>query len=371
MGSNDEHDGARPRPDPLDRPWLHPSELRPGARRVKPRRDVRPWVLGLGAFAAIGAIAFVISTDPGGGSRVARSADGTRTTTTGVLASINPTSTAVDGTVVKIAAIGSHTRIASGVGIDDEGHVITSRQAILDVPDLEVIDASGTRRHATVLGDDPDVDLAVLHVSGLRTTAPLGSTTDLQTGAAVGTLCAGDDRTPVESTGTVEDPATHVVTGDGSSMPGLIAVATTGDMVPGGALLGEGGRVIGMLVAAESDRPTAGAVYAVPIEVARTITREIVHAGRARRPWLGIEATDATPGVVVRDVTAGGPAATAGLRRDDVIMAADGVSLSGADDLSAAIMRRGPDERVSLVIRRGADRLTVRVVLGIRTVDGT
>ena len=114
--------------------------------------------------------------------------------------------------------------------------------------------------------------------------------------------------------------------------------------------------------------PGAGLGFAIPINRARVIAQQLVETGRARHPMIGIGLSPvpspkpgaAIPsGAVIRSVQPGGPAARAGLREEDVIVAIDGRPMADPAAVVSAIERRGIGDALTVTVRRGASTLDV------------
>jgi putative serine protease PepD len=145
----------------------------------------------------------------------------------------------------------------------------------------------------------------------------------------------------------------------------------------GGALVDADGDVIGINSAIASlgsdsiDGSQSGNIgvgFAIPIDQARTIANELITTGHAVHPLLGVSLEDETSSTgtdkaVVHSVTAGGPAAKAGIKEGDVITAIDGSSTEGADAVIAAIRSHQPGQQVTVTVLRGGSSKTVTATL--------
>jgi S1-C subfamily serine protease len=155
----------------------------------------------------------------------------------------------------------------------------------------------------------------------------------------------------------------------------------------GGPLLDGAGRVIGVL--AQSEPGTTGIAYAVPVDTLRRVMPELRRTGRVERAHLGVATVELEPdlartlglrireGLVVSEVTDGGPADDAGVREarsidrgaprgGDVLLAIDGRPLAESTDLPAALERLNPGEEVELRVLRDGRRMTLETELGRR-----
>ncbi|MGI9145730.1 MAG: S1C family serine protease [Chloroflexota bacterium] len=280
--------------------------------------------------------------------------------------------------------------MGSGVIYDAQGHILTNNHVVAGSQQLQVSLPDKRSFPATMVGADPQTDLAVVQIeSDNLPVAQLGDSGQLQVGdwvVAIGNALAlpgGPTVTQgvVSALGrTVQEP------GDtpNSSGPFLFnAVQTDAPINPGnsgGALVNLQGQVIGIntLVAgqAEPGVQAQGIGFAIAIATAKPIADELVSTGHAVHPYLGIQYGQLTPaiakqlgvnaqnGVAIGAVAPGSPAAKAGLRPKDVITEADGQQLTEESSLVQALSQHKPGETVPLSVLRGGQQLTVQVTLG-------
>jgi len=227
-------------------------------------------------------------------------------------------------------------------------------------------------RKAQVTGRDSATDVAVLKIkpAGLVLhPLTLGSLRSLRVGDplfAVGDpfgyarslssgLVSGLDRTIEAPNGFM---VAHAIQTDAAINPGN----------SGGPLLDAQGRLIGVVDqiatgGSQADTYT-GVGFAVPVDVVKAVLPQLERGATPTHAYLGVGATDATPsGALVETVQAKSPAAAAGLKEGDVIVALDTTKVGGASDLVAAIAEHRPGDRVTLTGRRGAKQLSVNLTL--------
>ncbi len=338
-----------PPPDPLDRLWVHPSELsaRPGTRPPAARSAVRSrdWWLMLaagatGALVATGALALAgLLGSEDSGSRSAAA-----TTPVAVLAA------RAAPAVVAVFAVGTTgERRGSGVVIDDDW-VLATCETLGDAGTATVTDADGTIHAATLRGLDRATDLALLHVDGLGGGLSARAAGSVEVGEPVIAVASGDASPTFVATGVVSAVAT-MATGGPIVRAGLIATdALMEGGSSGGVLLDGDGHAVGVLTTG-TDRVGV----AVPIRTARDVAAQLRKTGKAGHGWLGVSGTDALDrpggGVRVTEVAADSPAAGAGIRTDDVIVGFDGTPITRMADLIAAVRALRPGAEVMLRIR--------------------
>ena len=174
------------------------------------------------------------------------------------------------------------------------------------------------------------------------------------------------------------DRAVHV-NGEGSDTNTVIdAIQTDAAINPGnsgGALVNAAGAVIGIPSAIASLGTSSGGQsgsiglgFAIPIDEARSVATQLIQTGKAVHASIGLTARSVTDGTrlgaYVLQIDPGGPAAKAGLKAADVVKLADGHLIQTADELTLAVGRHKPGDKISVRYVRGATEHTVTVTLG-------
>ena len=139
----------------------------------------------------------------------------------------------------------------------------------------------------------------------------------------------------------------------------------------GGPLVNGAGAVIGVNSAIASMASGAGQPgsiglgFAIPIDVVKRITDELIKTGTSRTPIVGVQLnmTFEGPGAKVAEVTAGGPAAAAGLKVDDIVMTVNGSLIADPTSLIVTVRSFAPGDTVELTVTRDGQTLTVPVTL--------
>ena len=264
----------------------------------------------------------------------------------------------------------------SGVIFDKNGYIVTNNHVIERARELKVFLWDGRVLPAKVIGADPPTDLAVIKVDAQDLpTAEFGDSDKLELGeiaVAIGNPLGMEFKSSV-TVGVIS--GLNRVLQIGEEKFKLIqtdAVINPGNS--GGPLANAKGQVIGINTMKISDAEGMG--FAIPINTAKTIINDLLTKGRVPRAWLGIYLIDRATaqrygydikidkGVYVVDVATGGPAAKAGIRKEDVIIALDGKEIADASALRAALAERRAGDVVSLLIRRKGRDITVQVTLG-------
>lgn len=347
----------------------------------------RPPRRGLGAGAVIGMvvgaglIAVTAGTIGGGvGYLVARetlppaTVEAPAAQAGAILPSVMPGSIAeiaadVQPAVVQLNVVGGQGEgTGSGFVISDDGYIITNHH-VAGVAgsggSIEVAFSDGTTADGRLVGSNPGYDIAVVKVN--RTgmdSVPLGSSADLNVGDAVIAVGSPLGLTGTVTTGIVSALNRPVTAGGQGETAFINAIQTDAAINPGnsgGPLLNGNGEVIGvnsaiatMGVGADGQAGSIGLGFSIPIDVAKRITQEIIETGSSATPIIGVtlDTTMTGPGALVQDVTAQGPADSAGLRTGDLITKVDGTVLSDATQLIVTIRSKAPGDTVTLTVER-------------------
>jgi serine protease DegS len=234
--------------------------------------------------------------------------------------------------------------------------------------------ADGRETQATVVGRDPDTDVALLTIKLTRLPVmPLGDSDRAQVGDVV--LAMGN---PLGLAQTV----THgIISATGRSQLG---VATFEDFIQtdaainegnsGGALVNGAGELIGINTAVLSktagNAGVEGIGFAIPVNLVRGVMKELLANGKVSRGWVGLVAEDYSDeqaaqaglgggGVVVTRMYRNSPALAAGIEPGDLILAVDGQEVRSAQDVTTRLALRKPGSSVKLKIQRGRQTAVV------------
>lgn len=364
----DDDEASGPPPHPLDRVWFHPSELGTSVGTLRPQpAPPRLWVaaamaLLIGVSGTLGVVTAVggFTSSAERTSTAARGADATLVDPNAVATLV----TTVGRSIVTIAvspAAGEVTRVGSGVAVR-AGQVLTAAHLVADRGAPSVITAGGQVGTATILGVDPETDLALLQVEGADLVpARLATGDDLRVGQSVAALAAGAAPDRWVSAGVISALNRMTALSNGVAGTGLIETDARFDgAAAGGALLDDSGAVIGILTGPER--------HAVPIDVARDVVDQLVTNGTATHGWAGVVGTDVVDrpggGVRIQTIVEGSPAQTGGLLAGDVVLAVGDDEVGNVGELVAAVRRLKPGDPVPVTVIRGAQRKVVNLALG-------
>jgi putative serine protease PepD len=303
----------------------------------------------------------------------------------GIVAAVGPS-------VVTLKVSGSGAQgTGSGFILDTNGYILTNNHVVAPASGgsgrVRVVFADGRQVDAAVVGRDVSYDLAVVKADvGGRRALSLGDSDAVLVGDPVIAVGAPLGLQGTVTTGILSARNRPVVAGQAQETSFINALQTDAAINPGnsgGPLLDGSGRVVGVN-AAIARIPGAGAVdttggniglgFAIPSNQARRTAQQLIRSGKAQHPVIGALLDDdgpdtdgvrvATTGTSTRPVlTPGGPAATAGIKPGDLILAIDGRPVNSLPELVVAIRAHEPGETVRLTVRTGQTQRTVPVRL--------
>ncbi|HEX6133179.1 MAG TPA: trypsin-like peptidase domain-containing protein, partial [Longimicrobiales bacterium] len=268
----------------------------------------------------------------------------------------------------------------SGVIIDDQGHILTNNHVVADASRLVVRLVDGREYTARVIGGDVSTDIAVIQIeprSGESLpVATLGTSESLRVGDWVLALGNPLGLTFTVTAGIVSAKGRQITNG-GLTLESFIqtdAVINPGNS--GGPLIDLFGRVVGVNSAIFGSDRFVGYGFAVPIDLARRVMRDLLEYGYLRRPRLGVGIRAVTAveaelyrlpevrGALVSSVEPGLPAARAGVRIGDVILSLNGTRISDDIEFITRLADLRPGDEITLGVVRDGRPQDVRVTLG-------
>jgi len=373
----DDRSGPRAPLPPEDRLWRHPSELVTPAPAVpvgagtggRKRALVAVAVLsGLtGAAATVATLVAMGTFSPRVVERVENRPVTDVTATTAVRTARAVAATVGPAVVEITVTVGDQHRRGSGVVVREDGLVVTSARLVSGATAVAVTWPSGRSAPATVAGRDDVTGLAALDVAGTGyPTADLDTTAPQPGERAITVAAWSGPGGPTLTQGVVSATGTHA-DADGGRLVGLIEVdSAMPAWADGGALVDEQGLVRGVCLWVAEGLATG---FAVPADVALRVASDLDRVGRVDRGWLGIRGSGRDPapsvpaGVVVEEVTAGSPAAEAGIAAGDVIVAVGADRVRALADVQAALTLTRPGQQVDVERARGGRTASVAVTL--------
>lgn len=269
--------------------------------------------------------------------------------------------------------------LGSGVIVSDQGYIITNNHVIEGAAEIEVLLRDGRSAVATLIGTDPESDVAVLKVD-LDTVPSI--TFNLTGNAQVGdvVLAIGNPF------GVGQTVTMGIISATGRDQIGINTyenfIQTDAAINPGnsgGALIDAYGNLVGINTAIfTKSGGSQGIGFAIPMSIARDIMQQLIEKGRVTRGWLGVETQDITPqlaesfnlqnitGIIVAGIQRNGPAAQAGLVPGDIILSVNGDESTDSKTVMNQIARVTPGGKLKMKILRGGKELELEATVGER-----
>jgi serine peptidase DegS len=254
-----------------------------------------------------------------------------------------------------------NTSLGSAVVIDTQGYLVTNYHVVAEAAEIRVQLADGRIADPEVVGYDAETDLALLKLDlGTLTAIPLGRSNDVRIGDVV--LAIGN---PYGLTKTVTQ---GIVSATGRGLLGLTTFenfiqtdAAINEGNSGGALVNSLGELVGINTAVlAQDAGTEGISFAIPVDLVRGVVDEIKRHGRVIRGWVGFEAPEELSraesdalgiepnvGILVK-IIPNGPAATAGLKDGDVILAINEEPIRTAQQARLLVAALEPGDQIDI-----------------------
>ncbi|HEY2858582.1 MAG TPA: trypsin-like peptidase domain-containing protein [Terracidiphilus sp.] len=269
----------------------------------------------------------------------------------------------------------------SGFVFTPDGLILTNSHVVHEAARIGVTLADGRRMPATVIGDDPASDLAVIRLEQPHFEAPgliaaeLGDSQRLRVGQIVIAIGAPYGFQATVTAGVVSALGRSLRSYSGRLIDDVIQTdASLNPGNSGGPLVDSAGRVVGVNTA--TILPAQGICFAIGINTAKFVASRLLRDGRIRRSYIGVSAQTVPVhrrvvrfydlpkemGVVVLGVEENSPAKRAGLREGDIIVALEGQPVAGVDDLHRVLTDVRVGVSCSLAVLRWTEKLELKVV---------
>ncbi len=269
----------------------------------------------------------------------------------------------------------------SGFVFTPDGLILTNSHVVHDAARIAVTLADGHRLPATLIGDDPASDLAVIRLDrpgfdepGLAA-AELGDSQRLRVGQIVIAIGAPYGFQSTVTAGVVSALGRSLRSYSGRLIDDVIQTdASLNPGNSGGPLVDSAGRVVGVNTA--TILPAQGICFAIGINTAKFVASRLLRDGRLRRSYIGVSAQTVPvhrrvvrfydlqkeTGAMVLSVEDSSPAKRAGLREGDVIVALEGQPVAGVDDLHRLLTDLRVGVSCSLTVLRWTEKVELKVV---------
>ena len=277
---------------------------------------------------------------------------------------------------------GSARAEGTGFVYDSSGNIVTASHVVDGASAIQVRFKDGSVAKATLVGTDPSSDIAVIKVnvasSKLKPLA-LADSGDVNPGqgaVAIGSPFGYEDSI---TAGIVSAVDRTIQAPNGYSIPNTIQTdAPINHGNSGGPLIDAGGKVIGVNVQIAADdtggaSQNAGVGFAVPSNTVKSVADSLIAGRSVQHAYLGVSiGTNMNgTGAVIGTVRAGSPAADAGVKSGDIVVAVNGKQVTAANELTAAIAALRPGDKATLKVQRSGSTVTLTVTLGTRPASAT
>ncbi|MDG1096962.1 MAG: Do family serine endopeptidase [Methylophilaceae bacterium] len=273
----------------------------------------------------------------------------------------------------------SDNSLGSGVIVSQDGLILTNNHVIASADAIEVALADGRKLSATLVGADPESDLALLQVDAKNLPSITFASSDkLEVGDVV--LAIGNPF------GVGQTVTQGIVSALGRNHLGINTyenfIQTDASINPGnsgGALIDAAGNLVGINSAIYSrNGGSMGIGFAIPISIAKQVIEQITKEGAVTRGWVGVEAQNLTPelaesfglssasGALVAGVLTNSPADRAGLKAGDILVAINDKPVLNSATMLNLIAVLEPNKNAMLKIVRAQKKMDIKILIGKR-----
>jgi serine protease Do len=272
--------------------------------------------------------------------------------------------------------------LGSGVIVDKRGYILTNNHVVADMDELKVRLSDKREFDAKIIGTDPQTDLAVVKIEGENLIpAKMGSSDEIKPGQWA--IAVGN---PFGLTSTV---SVGVISAVGRSGVGIAQyenfIQTDAAINPGnsgGPLVNIRGEIIGINTAIFTrSGGYQGIGFAIPVNMAKAVLRDLIDKGKVTRGWLGVVIqdldaslakqfnVDVTEGVLISDVQDDSPAKEAGFERGDIVIEYDDRKIADVNELRHKVAQTEVGKKVKVKVLRGSKEKVLAVKIGEQPAD--
>jgi serine protease Do len=266
--------------------------------------------------------------------------------------------------------------VGSGFIIDENGHILTNAHVVYGSREIKVALNDGRLFEGKIRGIDNIMDLAVVKIDAKSLPVPvIAEGNDLKIGQmaiAIGSplgLVGG----PTVTSGVISALNRSIQT-EVTFMEGLIQTdAAINPGNSGGPLINSSGIVIGINSAIIPFAQGIG--FAIPIQPAMWVAKQLIESGEVTRPWISISAVDINPklvsyydlptdkGVIITNVLPGGEAYESGVQVNDILVRIDDIEINNVRDLMKVINKHDVGDKITMELFRGKDKIQIETKL--------
>ena len=273
--------------------------------------------------------------------------------------------------------------LGSGVIIDPQGYIVTNYHVIQNADQIEVALSDGQRVPATLVGTDPESDIAVLKINGGQLPhITLGHDDELKVGDVV--LAIGNPFGVGQSVTMGIVSALHRDQLGINTFENFIqtdAAINRGNS--GGALVDSNGHLVGINTAILTDpsgqnEGNVGVGFAIPVSTMQEVAESIIKTGEFSRGYIGVSSQNVTPemartfnlpsidGVIIANVRGDGPAGQAGVQVGDILTQVNDTPIKDTRSMLAEIAKLKPGTTASLKLLRNGQNMSLTVTIAKR-----
>ncbi len=277
--------------------------------------------------------------------------------------------------------------LGSGVIIDKDGYILSNHHVVQNASKIKITLSNGEEYKAKIIGSDSRSDLALLKIDTENDleAAPLGDSNDLEIGdwaIAIGNPFGLNHTFTI---GIISAKGRSGIMGDSSKYENYIQTdAAINKGNSGGPLVNIKGEVIGINAAIYS--PSGGSVglgFAIPVNMARSVFKQLKEKGKVSRGYLGVGIQNLTPdiaphfnldpnsGVLIRSVKKRSAAAKGGIENEDIIIEYNGKRIKDSNQLRNLVAETSPGKKVKVIILRNGKKKTLNIIIGELPDDST
>lgn len=273
----------------------------------------------------------------------------------------------------------------SGVVISPDGYIVTNNHVVEGASKIEVTFNDKHKRTATIIGNDPSTDLALIKVDAKDLEyLTFADSDEVKVGEWV--LAVGNpfNLTSTVTAGIVSAKARNInILGDGSTIESFIQTdAAINPGNSGGALVDMDGNLIGINAAIASRTGSyEGYSFAIPSNIVKKVVEDFLQYGTLQRAYLGVSIVEITEelaeakgitemsGVYIMGVEENGGAKAAGIKENDILLSVNNITVNSNSQLLGVISQYRPGDKVMVKINRKGDVLVKEVTL--KNLEGT
>lgn len=273
----------------------------------------------------------------------------------------------------------------SGVVISPDGYIVTNNHVVEGASKIEVTFNDKHKRTATIIGNDPSTDLALIKVDAKDLEYLTFADSD-QVRVGEWVLAVGNpfNLTSTVTAGIVSAKARNInILGDGSTIESFIQTdAAINPGNSGGALVNMDGDLVGVNAAIASRTGSyEGYSFAIPSNIVKKVVEDFLQYGALQRAYIGVsiaeiteelaeaKGIEVTSGVYVVDVHENGGAKAAGIKNDDIILSINNITVNSNAQLIGVVGQYRPGDKVKVKLQRNGNIIEKEVTL--KNLEGT